>query len=203
MKPLITAQTIRALAETAQKTLVVSKDSIITPAARDEAKDLGITIEQTPGVGQQAAGETGCLSRTPITDDRPLNGLVQIIVQEVIRQLSLKETGVILDQSGLMQAKSERLAFAPAPSEPLLKKKALFTRKEQGSDVGLMALETAEIFYTPQSTELICLIEGVLKISIDGREYAAEPQDAVSLPAGKKVALSAKNKAVWFYVRNN
>lgn len=193
MKPLITANTVRTAAESGQKRLLISAGSIVTPAAKDEAKQYGIALEYG---AQTAAPEQNTASASAIDQN-----ILQKIVQEVLRQLASEESAAVVDPSGLMHVQSGRREFAPEADEPRLQRKTILSKKESQIDAALMMLEAADISYAPQTAELVLIMEGSLSCTIDGRKYTAAPSDALVLPAGQKLRLLAKQKTIWFSIR--
>lgn len=208
MKHLITAETIRSLAANGGSKIVICSDSIVTPAARDEAKQCGIALEfsSTCQAPPNNASLTLPTANIPLVNKTTSNSIdqstVQKIVQQVLLQLSLTQHDVPTDQSGLLHIKSNPAQFVAVAGYPQLKSKTILTKAQHNVEAAFLQMPNAgAIEYTPQAAELIIIMQGSLACTVDTRTYTAEPGELLFLPADKCFSLRSIQQTTWLSVK--
>lgn len=211
MKTLITADDIKKYCDIPDKKLVVTPQTIITPAARDAARDCGLTIvvtdqeAATTPSGSSAAAMPGP-SAVPAAAINP--DLVAQIVQEVLTAMRLgkdsSDAAKIADPSGLCVVRSDRMVLEPYSSgypQDKIKKKEFFTAAESPHmTAGFLSLEDTSFTCTPVCEEIAYILDGSVECVVSGRKYTGRTGDTLYLPANKKITLSTGGKAKLFYV---
>lgn len=214
MKTLITANDIRTKVEGQEKVIYVDSNTIITPAAKDAAKQYGIDIVLGP---RTEKGEIWCAHKETVEHglcgQRPSIGnldeaLIAKIVGQVVAHLTKAENPECQDKeidiSGLWLARRERAIFERIETaDPACKAKFCSlakTRGNQGMEAGLIMIESSGYFRTPDCEELICVLTGSLTCSVDHREYKGKPGDVFHLPPGLRIALTSSDRATCFFV---
>lgn len=84
MKKVVTENDIKALSQSQEKSICIDENTIITPAAKDAAKQLGITFVH----GSKTSSEKtvpGCAEKQPVSIDHTL---ITKLVEEVIKRLA-------------------------------------------------------------------------------------------------------------------
>lgn len=215
MKALITAADIKKASETPEKILTISEADLITPAARDAAKELGVQITAhpvslPPTVAPPAAAPPSTISPSPaFSPASPLDpALVSRIIEEVMvclnRSGSPAQPQKEADPGGLRIVKGNSLIledFATGNPRDQIKIKELFNKKECPLySAGIMALDKTSYSLTPARDELNYIIEGTLECCIDNRCYTAQAGDTLYIPAQAKIILTAADKVKLFYV---
>ena len=209
MKALITAADIKTAAATPEKILTVSESDLITPAARDAAKELGVQITAHP-VAPPATAPPSTISPSPaFSPTSPLDpALVSRIIEEVMvclnRSGSPAHPQKEVDPGGLRIVKGNSLNledFATGNPRDRIKIKELFNKKECPLySAGIMALDKTSYSLIPARDELNYIIEGTLDCCIDNRCYTAQAGDTLYIPAQAKITLTAADKVKLFYV---
>ncbi|AFL98825.1 ethanolamine utilization protein [Desulfitobacterium dehalogenans ATCC 51507] len=197
MKALITAADVKTTAENHQTILYVSEESIITPAANDAAKELGveITVRSLSSPNQPSAS-----SLDP--------ALLAKIVEEVM--VFLKQPQCPLpphkeaDPCGLRIVKGSHLIledFNTGNPKDCIKIKELFNKKECSNySVGIMTLEKTDYTSTTTKDEIDYIVEGTLECCVDNRCYTAQAGDTLYIPAHATITLSTSDKVKLLYV---
>ena len=218
MKTLITAADIKKLCDLPDKTLAVAPKTIITPAAKDAARECGIRIifadEQAvaaPAVTALASApqaQPQLSASPPQSQSGATPALIAQIVQEVLSSMQLggKEppTDKIADPSGmrLVRGDSVRMEDYPTGSaQDKIKMKDLFTAKESPHmSAGFMSLDDTAFTTEPAYEEIAYVLDGTVECIINGRKYTGRSGDTFYLPANTKITLSTMGKANLFYV---
>lgn len=198
MKALITAADVKTAAATPEKILMISESDLITPAARDAAKELGVQITAHP--------VSPPLTVSPASPLDP--ALVSRIIEEVMvclnRSGSPAHPQKEVDPGGLRIVKGNSLNledFATGNPRDRIKIKELFNKKECPLySAGIMALDKTSYSLIPARDELNYIIEGTLDCCIDNRCYTAQAGDTLYIPAQAKITLTAADKVKLFYV---
>lgn len=195
MRNLVTAAEVRKWLEKNEKTVYIEAGTIITPAARDAARDNGIEIVEgaagpRPAVSQAEGPGPGNIDQT----------LIARIVEEVIAALGQQKTAACeADPCGFKLVRSERLSWSDSGDN--VKVKQVFDGKDHPNRLaGLIALEGAAPVREMKGSEIHHVLAGTVSYLINGREYAGQAGDTAFLPAGARVALTAAGPAKIFFV---
>jgi len=226
MKTLITAAEIKNHALRGKKQLLVGADCIVTPAARDSARDLGVTLifsqdEPVPGEKQpptihvpelavETKGEEALASLVAqnIGDNSINPELVERIVKEVIAALKLTNppAGPVVekDKSGLRLVRGETVICEPFstgnPRDRVFLKDLLPLEDSPNMCAGMMKMENSAFEWELKYDEYDYVIEGELEIIVDGATYRGKPGDVFFIPRGTKIVFSSPGKVKFFYV---
>ena len=206
MKNLITADDVKKICDRPDKTLYVAPKTIITPAAKDVARDCGIRIvfEQQPQTTQ--AAEHPRIQSQAQGSINP--GLIAQIVQEVIASMNIGKTEAPLDKiadpSGMRLVRGASVVLSDYPTghpQNKIKMKELFTAKESPRlSAGFMSLEDTAFTNEPKYEEVAYVLDGTVECVINGSKYIGLAGDTFYLPANTKVTLSTTGKAKLFCV---
>lgn len=212
MRTLITAADIAKMARGAEKILRVPPHSLITPAARDTAKDQGIEIIVEAAVAQSAlaAAPAGLIDKG--ADGGGTAGIdtavIAKIVGEVLAGLNLCGTSRQLvkeaDPCGLRLVRGDSVlleAFPTGNAGDSMKLKELFSVKDSAvMSAGIAAIEAASSTCDIKQDEMNYILEGTVTVTVEGREYAARSGDVLFIPSGTKVEYRTPETAKWFFV---
>lgn len=198
MKALITAADVKKVTENHETTFYVQADSIITPSAKDTAKDLGIQII----VG----------SAPSLVPSSPLDpAIVAKIVGEVMACLNLSKQPPQLvkevDPCGLRLARGDSVVLEKHDTgnpQDKVKIKELFNSRESSNvSAGFMTLEATSYSTHIKHDELHYIIDGTLECSVNGKTYSCEPGDTLFIPADTKVTFSTSHNVRLLYVASS
>lgn len=216
MKKLITVNEVRKKQEEKCSVLCIESDTIITPAARDLASELGIQILQGCKETKSCdatAPENGTTDLEHLVKDK-LQGfnisedIVQQIVQEVIKNIS--ECGVVApkfqkecDPSGirLIRGKSvvcERFDTGK-PSDHVGITEILNIKESPNMATGFMEIDKTSFDWTLGYDELDYIIEGTLDITVDGKTYRGHAGDVFFIPMNTSITFSSPDHCRFFF----
>lgn len=223
MKKLITSGDVKALSS-GQKILYVEPGTIITPAARDTAADLGISIKngtapvqasvqaavQTQGVtAPQAAAPDLAASGVPVPrlEDISAN-LIAEIVRKVLDSLPgvPKESEPVrdIDKSGVVLVKGESVQMETFdtgnPKDRVGLKETMTRELSPHLAAGFMEMEETSFDWTLTYNEMDYVIEGTLDIIVDGKTYRGQAGDVFYIPEGTSITFATPDKCKFFYV---
>lgn len=205
MRSLITAADVKSMAGEGEKTIYVDTGTIITPAARDAADELDISIVDKTERPQQNRVEAPSGGIDPGQGIDPL--LIARIVKEVMASLSgttfagmMKEA----DPCGLLLVKGKTIAFEKfigGKTNENIGVKEIFTRKESPLlSAGFMTLEKTNFTREQKCEEITCILEGSLDITVNQTTYRGAAGDVFYLPKGRDITFSSEDKVKYFFV---
>lgn len=205
MKTLITASEIKQYAEMGEKSIYVNKQAIITPAANDSAKELGIKFI----IGEELKNES--INDSNINDIKEANleqDLIAKIVAEVMKVMSepsgLFQLSKEADPSGLRLIKGNNIVlekFDTGNPEHNVKIREILNIKESPNLVtGFMTLEETKFDWKVACDEINYITEGTLELIIDGKNYVGNVGDVFFIPGNTQITFSAPNMVKLFFV---
>jgi len=132
---------------------------------------------------------------------------LEILIKKVIEaELGNKESSKIkfFDPSGVGVIKANKITrerFDTGNPNDQVYVTDLFSLKESPRiGAGMMEMERSTFDWTLNYDEIDYIIEGTLKIIIDGREVIGEKGDVMLIPKGSKIKFSAPDYAKFVYV---
>ncbi len=198
MRPLVTAADITLIAKRDEKTLVVTRTTIITPAARDAARDRGITIVVDDAAEDRADASKHSREAIPGIDHDSLVRLVQNVIASM--GIEPKDEQIIKqrDPSGLCIVSGRSIGLDSAKGSA---SQELFSPQECAHmKAGFLCLD-AKPFVRETACEFIgYVIDGTVACSVNNRESTARTGDVMYLPASARITLSSAGKAKAFFV---
>lgn len=204
MKALITAADVKTAAATPEKILMISEADLITPAARDAAKELGVQITAHPVSLPPTVAPSPAFSPASPLDPALVSRIIEEVMVCLNRSGSPAHPQKEADPGGLRIVKGNSLIledFSTGNPRDQIKIKELFNKKECPLySAGIMALDKTSYSLTPARDELNYIIEGTLDYCIDNRCYTAQAGDTLYIPAQAKITLTAADKVKLFYV---
>ncbi len=179
-KQLFTAADIRHLAlEQKNNFLFLSPDDIVTPAAFDVARELGIRIIRQNPPGQM-----------PVT-------FPQSTPARLPQGMILPPLKMIFGSAVIMEPFGEGLAA----SETNVRLKDVVTSADGSSmAAGYMALEKGEFPWTLTYDEIDIVLEGELVITRGEVKAHAKPGDVIFIPKGSSISFGTPSHVRFVYV---
>jgi len=198
MRPLVTAVDIAEVVKRNEKALNVTGETIITPAARDAARDHGITIVVSDPSGSSVGTNGQKNASIPGIDHASLVRLVQNVIASMG---IIPGKGTIekqRDPSGLCIIKAKSIAAGSMPENSELE--VISAQECAVMQAGILCVGGK-----PYTRETRCdfigfVIEGSVLCSANGRETAAQCGDVLYLPSSTRIALSSASQAKVFFV---
>lgn len=191
MKALITAAEVRNLCKAGNKVLMVKPGDIVTPAAWDEAKEMGVSIE--------FGTEPAAASAKPQQQQSVDSVFLAKVVSEVIACLQQSQgnpvQAVESDPCGLKLIRGERVAYA---GEQVKLAELVGAKDSRSLSARLMKLQDGVFPYEAQTDQTIYIIEGKLECTVGGATYRGSAGDSFFIPARRKVSLATAAEATCF-----
>ncbi len=191
MKALVTAAEVRTFAKTGSLVMTVNPGDIVTPAAWDEAKEIGVTIEY--GAEKTVA---------PVKPQEQQNvdaAFLAKVVNEVIACLQQSQGQLTLavesDPCGLRLYRGDRLNYA---GEQVKTAELVGNKESRSLSARLMKLQDTVFPYEAQTDQTLHIVEGKLECTVGGVVYRGVAGDSFFLPARSKVNLGTTSQAVCF-----
>lgn len=198
MKTLITASDIRTFAKTGQKTLCIKQDTIVTPAAWDEARELSVSVEVN--AEKQMATNTDCDSGGVNPD------FLAKVVGQVIACLQKGQVGrpyaPETDPCGLKLMRGDRLEFIGAttgrPNDKKMTARIVGREDSRKLSAQLIKLNDTSFSHEPSTEETLFIVDGKLDCTVGVNRYRGGEGDSFYLPARCQVTISTPGKATVF-----
>ncbi len=213
MKKLICAKDMEEFMATGNKKFYVDSDMIVTPSAKDIAKNNGIEFtteapvceaKVAPAAAPQIANfggdsETELLMRAfkAMMD----KGLLQEMLQCLSKQNNLPYDAEC-DPSGLKVVRGNSVKMDVFDTgDPAVKAyfQELVSKEESKMSAGFLVIENSRFDWELTYEEIDYVIEGTLTIEINGKTYTAHAGDVLFVPSGSKVVWGSPDKARVFY----
>ncbi|SDI48134.1 cupin domain-containing protein [Desulfosporosinus hippei] len=196
----ISAAVLRDMAKLG-KNIVLEEDSVLTPSAKDLAKELGITISKGREeiisrnvVGQAGVQLINSQSRTTDTKDADLKQAVQKILGEVLKPACANPKAT--------HVKGETVVIQPFPEAPPGQKVGLvdvIDSRVGNLASGFMTFDHSQLPWFLNYDEVDYVIEGEFVLEVEGQVFRAKPGDVVYIPKGSQVVFSSPTFCKVFY----
>lgn len=206
MKKLVCASEIEAAAKTGQKAVSIDCNTIITPAAKDVARELGVLF--TTAQTDQEAGGVQQESRSEVEFDREV--ICQVVKAVLASQLLsgrpafspsyLSETE---PKSGVKIIRGRTVQFEnfdtgnPATNVAY---REVIGKSESQMSAGFLTIEQSSFDWELSYEEIDVILEGSLSVTINGVTQHAAQGDVLFIPKGTKVTWSSASYVKLFYV---
>jgi len=204
----ISAAVLRDMAKM-DKDIFLEDDSVLTPSAKDLAKELGITITKgrqeivSQRVTSQVAGQSvSPLNEQPVTSgtigtdtqNDELKKTVQQILNEVLKPAceNPKATHVV----------GRNVAIKPFSEAPAGQKVGLvdvIDARVGNLASGFMTFDHARLPWFLNYDEVDYVIEGDFVLEVEGQVFRAVAGDVVYIPKGRNVVFSSPTFCKVFY----
>ncbi|AYD40410.1 DUF861 domain-containing protein [Clostridium fermenticellae] len=209
MKKLVSAKDIEASILNKKKVFVIDGSEIITPSAKDLAKNNGIVFSTE--ASKDNAGE--CEVKAPLNvDDMNSDqlisffkammdkGLLQKMLECLKSENSLFKADV--DPGGLKVVRGNSVkmdVFDTGNPENKVFYQELVSKEESKMSAGFLIIENSKFDWELTYEEIDYVIEGTLTVEINGKTYTAHAGDVLFVPSGSKVVWGSPDKAKLFY----
>ncbi|MDA8226187.1 MAG: cupin domain-containing protein [Desulfitobacterium hafniense] len=205
MKRLLTAVELRALVKDG-KTVVLPAETILSPSAKDLAKELGInlTIEGSVShlIDQQPKKEQDSLNslnsskkEASPTSDSDIRKVVVKVLGEYLKPACPNPVPT--------HVKSEKVNiqdFEQAPPGQKIGMVDVVTSREGNLAAGFMTFERSSLPWFLTYDEVDYVVEGEFHLQVDNKLIKAGPGDVIYIPKHSKVVFSSPNFTKVFYV---
>lgn len=200
MKRLVCANDMEAFVNSGKKTFFIEEDVILTPSAKDIAKNNGIEFT-TKKVNEKEIENLDGEKILDIFKSMINEGLLQEMLKTLTNANSSKFNAEC-DKSGLKVVRGSSVnmdVFDTGNPDANVHFQELVNKDESKMSAGLLTIEDSKFEWELTYEEIDYVIEGTLTIEINGKTYTANEGDILFVPSGSKVVWGSPNKAKVFY----
>lgn len=208
MKRLICAKDMEEFLATGEKVFYIDKDVILTPSAKDIAKnnDISITTEK---ISEKEICSTNCKGVESLDSNKLLEMFKELVneglLQEMLKVLASGEASKFVsscDESGLKVVRGSSVkmdVFNTGNPNNKVYFQELISKDESKMSAGFLIIEDSKFEWELTYEEIDYVIEGTVTVEINGKTYEANAGDVLFVPKGSKVVWGSPNKAKLFY----
>lgn len=219
MKTCISLNMLKELSAN-NKTVYLAGNSVLSPSARDYAREKGLVIflegikEPVFGVSTgidrslNQSERTGCQA-----ENEELNqcwaetqtglGVDMVSLKEMITKAILEYDKPICKSPKAMKIEGDKVVmepFAEAPAGQKIGMTDVITEREGNLGAGFMTFDQSELPWTLSYDEMDYVVEGEFTIKTNGRLYTMKPGDVFHIPKGTNVVFGSPSFCKVFYV---
>ncbi|WP_019851564.1 cupin domain-containing protein [Desulfitobacterium sp. PCE1] len=213
MKKLICADDIKSAAEKGQKSFYVEGGTIVTPSARDLAKELGVEL----ACAAAAAGNQGCQLSDPQKTGQRATEFNRDMIYQTIKMVLTNHllTGAVAPaaqppfmaegepQSGLKIVRGRTVNYVdfdtgkPGANAAY---REVVDQDESQMSAGFLTIEKSSFDRKLNCEEIQIVLEGSLAVTINGKTFEACQGDVLHVPKGSQVTWSSSGYVKIFCV---
>jgi len=213
MKTCISLNALRDLSADA-KTVCLDENSVLSPSARDYAREKGLVVylngKKDPIVGVSTGAEPPCQTEKPAqsccAETKPTDGTVSVDVnalKTIITKAIHEYNKPACENPKVTKVDGDKVVmipFAEAPAGQKIGMTDVITEREANLGAGFMTYENSELPWTLQYDEMDYVIEGEFTVKTGGKVYNMKPGDVFYIPKGTSVVFSSPSFCKVFYV---
>ncbi len=212
MKTCISLNILRELSASS-KTVCLDENSVLSPSAKDYAREKGLVIYlggmKDPIIGV-STGEPPCQAEKPAlssTDTKSADDNNVSIdgnaLKAIITKAILEHNKPICENPRAMKIEGETVVMEPfteAPAGQKIGMTDVITEREGNLGAGFMTFEKSELPWTLTYDEVDYVVEGEFTIKTGGKLYTMKPGDVFHIPKGTSVVFGSPSFCKVFYV---
>jgi len=213
MKTCVSLNILRELSANS-KTVCLDENSVLSPSAKDYAREKGLVIflngKKDPIIGVSTGAEPACEAEKPAqsccegskadSSNFSIDGdALKTIITKAIRE----HNKPICENAKAMKIEGDKVVmepFAEAPSGQKIGMTDVITERESNLGAGFMTFENSELPWTLSYDEVDYVVEGEFTIKTNGRLYTMKPGDVFNIPKGTSVVFGSPSFCKVFYV---
>lgn len=205
MKKLVCASEVEAAAGKGQKIFCIDCNTIITPAAKDTARERGVAFTTAP------AGEAAALQQDKSQEEKFDKEVIYQVVKAVLAS-NLLPGGPVCPppflvesepKSGLKVVRGRTVQFenfdTGKPGTNVAYREVISKTDSQMS-AGFLTIEQSSFDWELSYEEIDIVLEGSLSVTINGETLHATQGDILFVPKGSAVTWSSSGYVKLFYV---
>ncbi|MBR0599887.1 cupin domain-containing protein [Sinanaerobacter chloroacetimidivorans] len=221
MKTCISLNKLRELSANGN-TIYLDAESILSPSAKDYAREKGLVIflkdKEEPIVGvstgssEQKCGITECRETgngIPVCEaekntEKSAAGIPNAeMLKNIITKVILEQKKPICPNPIAMKIEGDKVIMEPfteAPPGQKIGMTDVITEREGNLGAGFMTFEKSELPWTLSYDEVDYVVEGEFTIKTGGKLYTMKPGDVFHIPKGTSVVFGSPSFCKVFYV---
>ncbi|WP_232699603.1 cupin domain-containing protein [Brevibacillus daliensis] len=206
MKKLICAAEVEKWVAAGQKRCFIDSNTIVTPAARDKAKDLGMEFIHEP-CGTLGSDAADC--ETP--NDIDMNAIYKFfkillekgLVEKLLETAPEPPYQAETDPAGLKLVRGQTVkmdARSTVTSGAKVYVQEVIGKPESSMSAGFLTVDHSSFEQKSDHEEINIVLEGTLDVTLNGRTFTARMGDTLYIPKGVKATKGSPDCAKLFYV---
>jgi ethanolamine utilization protein EutQ len=206
VKKLICAADVEEWAASGQKRCCIDGNTIVTPAAQDKAKELGIEFTHGP-CGTLNSETAGCETQ----DDLDMNAIFKLFKILSEKGLVEKLLGTALepsyqaetDPTGLKLVRGRTVkmdAYETGKPGAKVYRQEVIGKPDCSMSAGFLTVDHDSFECETAYEEIHIVLEGTLDVTLNERTFTAHEGDVLFIPQGVKATKGSSNCARMFYV---
>lgn len=207
MKTCVTVTTLKEKAG-CNNTVHLDSDSILTPSAREFAREKGLVVyiegKPLPVVGSSTGKEiTCCASSEVITGGDPNLPIGLDQLKQIITKVITAQSKPICENPKVMKVEGDKVVMEPFPEAPSGQKVGMtdvITERDGNLGAGFMTFEKSELPWSLTYDEIDYVVEGEFTVKANGKLYTMKPGDVFNIPKGTSVVFGSPSYCKVFYV---
>ncbi|MGH4120546.1 cupin domain-containing protein [Clostridium sp.] len=220
MKKLISVKNVEDAEKQGQKILYIENDTIITPSAKDAARNCGIEFSTEAPVCETKSEKASVPAKEVMTSElaKACEGGIDVdtiykvfkammdkgLLNGIIDSVSNKPYIAEIDSSGLKVVRGNSVKMEVLdtgnPNDKVFYQEIINGDDACSMNAGFITIEDCTFDWETTCEEIYCVAEGTLTVTVNGKGYTANPGDSVFFPKGAKLAFGSPNKMKAFYV---
>lgn len=199
MAKLVVVKDVSDCHEAGKTIYYVEADTIITPAARDEATKCGISFE----IGQEQSQRKTEKGECGISAEELLSLLRRMLAtcDKKIEKANLAYRSVS-HTNGLKVVKGGTVRmdqFDTGKPETSVRFQEVVGKDEAKMSAGFLEIDRSSFAWKLPYEEIDYIISGTVCVEIDGQKYVGRKGDVLFIPSGSDVIWSSPDNAKLFY----
>ena len=207
MKKLICAKDMEEFLETNEKVFFIEANTILTPSAKDIAKNNGIEITIKKITEKKEVSNSNFLENM---DSQKLLEMFKTIINEgllqdmlqILANANMAKFTSECDESGLKVVRGNTVKMDSLDTgNPNAKAyvQEVVSKDEAKMSSGFLTIENSKFEWEVATEEITYVIEGTLTVEISGKTYTVNEGDVLFVPKNSKVVFGSPDKARLFY----
>jgi len=211
MKTCISLNMLRELSSNG-KTVCLPENSILSPSAKDYAREKGLVVfidglkDPVIGVSTGVNGApvveppSQCCAGTQTENNISVDGSV---LKAIITKAILEHNKPICENPKAMKIEGDKVVMEPfteAPTGQKIGMTDVITEREGNLGAGFMTFDHSELPWTLSYDEVDYVVEGEFTIKTNGKLYTMKPGDVFHIPKGTSVVFGSPSFCKVFYV---
>ncbi|MDU4145352.1 cupin domain-containing protein [Clostridium sp.] len=208
MKKLICVKEMEEFIKTGKTKFYVTSDMIITPSAKDLAKNKSIELT-TESQGCELKSNINLNLSDSDLDSEAMLKLFKAMMNKGLLQEVLKclkgenlpyESECDVNGFKIVRGNTVKLdVFDTGNPDANAHYQELVSKEESKMSAGFLVIEKSRFDWELTYEEIDYVIEGTLTVELNGKTYTAHAGDVLFVPSGSKVVWGSPDKAKIFY----
>ncbi|SYX84209.1 cupin domain-containing protein [Paenibacillus alvei] len=206
MKKLICAADVEEWVASGQKRCCIDRNTIVTPAAHDKARELGLEFTDEP-CGSLSPESAGSATQ----DDLDMNAIFKFFKMLSEKGLVEKLLGTALeppyqaekDPTGLKLVRGRTVkmeAYETGTSDAKVYRQEVIGKPDCSMSAGFMTVDHGCFEQEANQEETYIVMEGTLDVTLNERTFTAHEGDVLFIPKGVKATKGSSDCARMFYM---